>query len=700
MGDAANANSDLLHVTPGITEPIKIHVRKNSDKKTLLRFFLHDGTGAPCKGEPYRVHLDGAGNVKEGTLPDDGQAKVEGLEPGEYYVVFPQRVVDGKQVVRLKTPKGEWTSLEGRRLSTEGGKAELSLPGALLMHRWFEYHEKVKERVYAGTASLVDDVRVVDGFDKRTLHLCFLEKAVSTVWAMPDEGQWLWWRIEDASGAVVLENPKFSQKRAASVPKKSPKLAWAWDGRVGTRFAAAGTYRSVAEVFDRKSGASLQRLSADLTLEGDPLKVFVRGVPKDDAAMRQEHDRRGAWIADTGRVFTTDCWIEVRRGKDDPDHTVFLGHGAIEASAWEGEGGALGTPQGRDYKGIVKNRKYCGRELTALEFMDLGPSGGVIKLDPHARNPYRDGAPGAPEKVAVQAHPNEKDYCTNGTSVGCTTVTDDPRAAVRGGLHNPRARFGSFHIGDEGEKDGVPIKLRTKQTDGKAEAGAPLVADDHAAPAAGEACPHMQETCQAAMFGGFRRRELPLLDYGISDEPDVGDAPRVRYRMTLDAPARESIYFAQHHAVVFAHERAGGALRADVPFLVIRTWNRERLNLLVRGKTKVRWFIRDASTGAVVAHLLPPPKGTNAAAPLGLPELTDLPADQRLTAPLPPLPAGRHEAVLEYRVRLFPKPATGAKESTWVAEKALRDPMSSGDARLEDERLEDDHLVGASVLEL
>lgn len=58
------------------------------EEKTWIEVELHDMDGAPMPGERYRVHLPD-GSVMEGTLDGNGRARVDGIDPGQCRVTFP-----------------------------------------------------------------------------------------------------------------------------------------------------------------------------------------------------------------------------------------------------------------------------------------------------------------------------------------------------------------------------------------------------------------------------------------------------------------------------------------------------------------------------------------------------------------------------------------------------------------------------------
>lgn len=59
--------------------------------KHWIAITLVDLEGEPMPGEPYRITLPDGQLVAEGTLDENGHARVEGIEPGTCKVTFPRR---------------------------------------------------------------------------------------------------------------------------------------------------------------------------------------------------------------------------------------------------------------------------------------------------------------------------------------------------------------------------------------------------------------------------------------------------------------------------------------------------------------------------------------------------------------------------------------------------------------------------------
>jgi type VI secretion system secreted protein VgrG len=58
-------------------------------KKSWIEIVLRDEQGEPMPGEPYRVVLPNGEEVASGTLDEKGYARVDGFEPGQCQVLFP-----------------------------------------------------------------------------------------------------------------------------------------------------------------------------------------------------------------------------------------------------------------------------------------------------------------------------------------------------------------------------------------------------------------------------------------------------------------------------------------------------------------------------------------------------------------------------------------------------------------------------------
>jgi type VI secretion system secreted protein VgrG len=66
----------------------------NEDKKSWIEIVLKDADGNPVPGEHYRVTLPDGTTLDEGTLDENGLARVDNIDPGSCKVTFPR--LDGK----------------------------------------------------------------------------------------------------------------------------------------------------------------------------------------------------------------------------------------------------------------------------------------------------------------------------------------------------------------------------------------------------------------------------------------------------------------------------------------------------------------------------------------------------------------------------------------------------------------------------
>jgi type VI secretion system secreted protein VgrG len=63
----------------------------NQDKKHYIAIQLHDDENLPVAGEPYEITLPDGSTVASGTTDEKGQARVDGIDPGQCKVRFPKR---------------------------------------------------------------------------------------------------------------------------------------------------------------------------------------------------------------------------------------------------------------------------------------------------------------------------------------------------------------------------------------------------------------------------------------------------------------------------------------------------------------------------------------------------------------------------------------------------------------------------------
>ncbi|HAV64562.1 MAG TPA: hypothetical protein DCY13_19615 [Verrucomicrobiales bacterium] len=62
---------------------------EKKEKSSWIEIELLDEDNEPVAGEAYRVKLPDGETVAEGTLDEKGRARVEGFEPGQCEVTFP-----------------------------------------------------------------------------------------------------------------------------------------------------------------------------------------------------------------------------------------------------------------------------------------------------------------------------------------------------------------------------------------------------------------------------------------------------------------------------------------------------------------------------------------------------------------------------------------------------------------------------------
>jgi type VI secretion system secreted protein VgrG len=61
---------------------------ENKEKKHWIEIVLVDEAGKPVPGEAYRITVPD-GSVKEGSLDENGFARVDHIDPGTCQVMFP-----------------------------------------------------------------------------------------------------------------------------------------------------------------------------------------------------------------------------------------------------------------------------------------------------------------------------------------------------------------------------------------------------------------------------------------------------------------------------------------------------------------------------------------------------------------------------------------------------------------------------------
>jgi len=613
-------------------------------------------------------------------------------------------------------------ALRERPASTVPDATGEDVPAGLLTeHLWQEWHSSQAPAAYAGPTP--DDRRVVENpaaaggslVAKARLHLCFLERAVAT-FAVDVAGANLWarWEIINSTGGIVKTHGNFSvdnfASRDAAAKLTTGRFAWMWDGRNSASdpvFVPAGTYRSRVTV--RDSAGATRAFTTSIEVEGEPYTIIIAGQPKNDqdltaalASPRGGAAWTGRLLSATGERIGADCWLKVFRGQRNDGHTVFLGHGTIEATMAEGAArfGAIQTPHGRDFKGWIRRNPHGEMDRPdRVQIEDVGQTNARIALPTSAAapvsNPYTDDPSHGAFKDGVQAHAGAV-ATTNGLSVGCTTSCPisghtcvDP-GAVSGAVRSINSSFGTWGRASEDAAAGGPRFVNKQNKRGVADA---LLVDDHAAPLLDPAGPaacggradeplHMQATVQRGVFGGFKGHEIPL-------RPTVADTPasKLRIRMQLETYAVGSRYHVYHHAVAFGHsfELSGRELtvRLWIPRKVIREWNGNRRNVLVRGNCRIHWTLEHVPAGSTSRVVLHRFAGDAAGGFVDLAN-SDVGRAQRVFRLPDPTPARPLFSVFRYQLELLP---FVAGTDTWVAEGAYVDSLSPHTARLGAETL-------------
>jgi hypothetical protein len=592
--------------------------------------------------------------------------------------------------------------------------ATAAAPGAaapvIVRHVWQETHANAPTSVYSGPTA--DDRRVAENPDaggalqsKARLHLCFVERAIATVELDVPASVTVWarWEILDAAGAVVRAHPSYTQANfdasANAARMADGRHGFVWDGRNAAAqpvFVGAGTYTSRVTIKDQ-TGAT-QESRATIEVEGPtPYRVFVEGRPKRDAELLQAFNAAGftdrpRFLNASGERIGRDCWLLVHRGAQDDGHVVFLGQTAIEATKAEtgNRDGAIATPHGREYKGFIRKDPHAQvNNYDRIQIQDLGATNGQIALDnpggPAPQNPYA--SPSNSEyKDGVQTHAGNV-WTTDGLSIGCTTACSltgtlaAPSTAL-GALRSVSSSFGGWGTSTAEDAAVRGPAFANKQSKRTLVADAHRT-DDHASPLLDPPAPsgtgldeplHMQPTFQQATFGGLLGHEIPR-SFGVADEPT--NAARIRVELGDYDATNQQLYYLYHHAVVFGHvaEAIANGRRFTVwfPRKVIRGWNGNFRNLLVRGRCQIAWWIEPEVPAAFVgpiqevAVLFPAgqPVGTWAALPNNF--IGRRRQDWTSTQPIAP---GRYVSVLRYQLELRP---SAAADHAWVPEPAIRD---------------------------
>lgn len=595
-----------------------------------------------------------------------------------------------------------------------------------LSHIWQEFHKDASTTIYNGPTA--DDHRVVENPDasgnlqaKGRMHLCFHERAIATIDVNVGSGTlYAQWQIIDANNNVVKEHPEFTtanyDSNNANARLQTGKYGWLWDGRnneANPVFCAAGTYRSHITIKDN-AGTQVQQLDAPIDLEGDPYHIFIVGQPKTNNELMAEFTRSALsnrFLHTNGRRTACDCWIIVHRGEENSEgHIVFLGQGAEEATKTEDPSnyGAIATPHDREFKGWIRPDPHGdSTNYDRIQIEDLGRTDGRIILEnsggPEPNNPYSSSR--GPYKDGVQAHGQTPTYAggriwtSDGLSIGCTTVNPINNATVTSpGSVLGRVRSINSCFGDWGTNSSEDVSVEgpdfvNKQTKRNCTDDT-LIVDDHNAPELDPPqCPapttgspppdeplHMQSTVQQAVFGGFKGYEIPRSD-SVANDP----INQLRIRMTLGDYTPGSMYYLYHRAVVFGHtwEQNGNEflLTVWIPRKVIRVWNGNPRNILIRGHCQIAWYIERRTEGEdpVRFPIYPGSAGNYAALP------NNFIGRRQETWNLPqPLDPGDYVSVFRYRVELLPQPSTS---SIWSPEGGATDLFSSPNALIADETI-------------
>ncbi|MFN3322424.1 MAG: type VI secretion system Vgr family protein [Bryobacteraceae bacterium] len=87
-GGAAGAVAAMKMVAASDAPPHDPTSEENQEKKSFIEIKLVGEDGKPIPGEPYRITLPD-GKVADGTLDENGYAKVENIDPGSCKITFP-----------------------------------------------------------------------------------------------------------------------------------------------------------------------------------------------------------------------------------------------------------------------------------------------------------------------------------------------------------------------------------------------------------------------------------------------------------------------------------------------------------------------------------------------------------------------------------------------------------------------------------
>jgi hypothetical protein len=500
-----------------------------------------------------------------------------------------------------------------------------------------------------------------------------------------------WWRIESPSRSVVAEHPQFNHanyraaatltnvQEASAAPARVQNggYAWRWDGRRGPNgaFVAPGQYVSVLELQLGNEGPVVWRVPIEVV--GSPYRVEIVGRPKEDAALRPLL----GWPVDSaGERISCDALFTAHRGRETTDpvagtrpaSVVFIGHGTLEDTRVEAgqREGEVALPRGRTFKGWMV-ASQTGATTFGLE--ELRSTAGRCSLaasaGPAPINPFSSAPPG-PRKDGVQIHAGVALRTHVGLAAGGLTVvpllpiTPDP-SLTWSGRTTHTATFGADILGPTNV-----LRFFNKQwSDALQDA---LIEDAPGAPfltPEGDSF-HLQRTLQEAVYGGFRRSEIPT-------SPSVQDEPhgKIRLRCFLEPYRADSLYHCYHHAVAFGHQATLEAtshiwtLRVWRPRTVIRGWNSNRRTLLadasrVFGSWSIRRVTAGGSTHVVDLH------GVAGSFTAGVPVGALVHTWNQGASPA----SGRYEAVFSYRLQLEP---SSPSQHAWLPEPAASDVLSA-----------------------
>lgn len=582
--------------------------------------------------------------------------------------------------------------------------------GIRVVQVWKEYH--VRQQPSQEYSGVNDKDRKIIEHEKSTLHLCFQEEAIITLDVSIDDGgeYYAWWRIVDDQGNLVVQHVNFSETNytnsSDNAKLRQGRYGWHWDGKkINNRnrvFCSRGVYRSRVTV-KSASGEQVEVSDCSIELQGEPYRIFVIGQPKNDQELTEELNNKGRLLSTDGERTARDCWILVYRGQEDDGHTVFLGQGTQEATTanLSPKYGAIATPHGRYYKGWTR---INGKGVRVIEIEDLGRQDGRIRLinenGPAPNNPYCDTVPNGTYKDGVQAHGGNRNWTSNGLSVGCTTISPVAGSTNFNKLISTDATLGETKLDP---KDYVFFnKQRASLTD-DAELdfshawGGPI--ETPLQP------PHMQSNFLDAVLGGYSLHEITR-NTSVADDPV--DSTRIRMCLRDYMPGTK--YYLYHHAVVFGHSGYFAdkkyKLEAWFPRKIIRGWNGNMRNVLVRGGCQIRWYIKKKTVLIPYANqIFSVTPGAAEGHFIDLPELGMIRREGQLNIPDE---WDEYLSIIDYRLRLGPSDPRA--DHDWVVEEAMDDLFSRNEkhAELAHEKLEEGAhqqqgwllLVGTSSLSL